>query len=173
MQLTKCPQCKKELPLTSFRGLPLDQRCDDCIPEDVKWSLYDKRVQEAGQTVASILDASEHGMSLKPLERMVTLAYDAFGGPNVFMENVAQWMKDLSATPKGKGAALNAAMKILNLHAKVDRMKLEDDWKQMDDTTLRATLKIKLMALLSEAQTEQAKKIAKDQLLGGEEELED
>ncbi len=128
--------------------------------------LYDRRVQEAGHTVAQILDANEHGISLKPLERMVNLAYDSWGGPNAFMVDVVQWIKDLSATPRGKAAALSNAMKILNLHAKVDRMKLEDDWKQMDDTTLRATLKIKLMALLSEAQTDEAKKKAKEHLLG-------
>lgn len=162
----KCPSCKKELPSVEFTGLPLDQRCRSCIPPEAAMSLYDKRVQEAGHTVAQILDANEHGMSLKPLERMVNLAYDSWGGPNAFMTDVVQWIKDLSVTPKGKSSALSNAMKILNLHAKVDRMKLEDNWKQMDDDTLRATLKIKLMALLTEAQVDDAKRKAKDHLLG-------
>ncbi len=107
-------------------------------------------------------------MSLKPLERMVNLAYDSWGGPNAFMNDVVQWIKDLSVTPKGKSSALSNAMKLLNLHAKVDRMKLEDNWKSMDDDTLRATLKIKLMALLTEAQTDEAKKKAKGTLLGND-----
>lgn len=164
--LIKCPQCRKELPQTSFAGLPLDERCRDCIPPDTAERLYDKRIQEAGHAVAQILDANEHGMSLKPLERMVNLAYDAWGGPNAFMTDVVTWIKDLAISPKGKGSALSNAMKLLNLHAKVDRMKLEDNWKQMDDDTLRATLKIKLMALLTEAQLDQGKKEAKGKILG-------
>lgn len=162
----KCTGCRKELPATSFAGLPLDTRCRDCIPPDTAMEIYDKRVQEAGHTVAQILDANEHGMSLKPLERMVNLAYDSWGGPNAFMTDVVQWIKDMAVNPKGKATALSNAMKILNLHAKVDRMKLEDNWKTMDDDTLRATLKIKLMALLAEAQTDEGKKRAKDHLLG-------
>lgn len=164
----KCPACEQIFDLTSFEGLPLDERCRNCIPTDVAMALYDKRIQEAGHTMAQILDANDHGVSLKPLERMVSLAYDNWGGANAFMGDVVQWIRDLAITPKGKASALSNAMKLLNLHAKVDRMRLDEDFKRMDDATLRETVKLKLMALFAEASIDDAKKKAKGQLLGGD-----
>lgn len=163
--MPKCPACKKEKEQAHFHGLPLDQRCVECIPTDTAMVLYDKRVQEAGQTVAAIFDANDQGVGLRPLETMVSLAYDAFGGPHVFMKNVVQWIEELGSNPRTKGAALTNAMKLLGLHAKVDRMRLDEDFKRMDDETLRATLKIKLMALATEAMADEAKKSAVKSIL--------
>jgi len=166
--MPKCPACKKIKEQAHFHGLPLDQRCVECIPSDIAMVLYDKRVQEAGQTVAAIFDASDQGVSLRPLETMVALAYDAFGGPHIFMRNVVQWIEELSTNPRTKGIALTNAMKLLGLHAKVDRMRLDEDFKRMDDETLRATLKIKLMALATEAMADEAKAKAIKNVLGGD-----
>lgn len=161
-----CPQCGLEKAITTFECLPLDERCSHCIPADTARELYDKRVQQAGQKLAQILDANEASKGLKPLERMVSQAYDSWGGPAAFMEDGVTWIKDLAANPRTKAAAVQAWHKLLTLHAKVDRMKLEDDWKQMDDETLRANLQLKLMALLAETETDKAKKDTIDKLTG-------
>jgi len=164
--MPKCPACNKEKGQEHFHGMPLDLRCKDCIPADTAMLVYDKRVREAGQTVAAIFDANDQGVSVRPLETMVSLAYEAFGGPHIFMQNVVEWIKELGNNPRTKGVALVNAMKLLNLHAKVDRMRLDEDFKRMDDETLRATLKIKLMALASEAMADEAKKGAIQSILG-------
>ncbi len=162
-----CPQCKEQRPTTSFECLPLDLRCNRCIPADTAMALYDARVQQAGQKISQILDASGAGANLAPVERMLSQAYDRWGGAGAFMEDVVGWIKDLAASGRGKGAAVNACMKMLALHAKVDRMKLEDDWRAMDDEQIRATLKVKMLALLSDGMLEDAKKSAVKGILGG------
>lgn len=161
-----CPTCGQWKDLSHFSGLPVDKRCLDCVPTDEAARIWDLRVAKAGQTFAQLMDASGKGSSLKPLERMVSGAYDAWGGPQAFCEDIVTWIKELADTGRGKGSAINAAMKLLTLHAKVDRMKLEDDWKQMDDDTLRATLKLRMLELFAEAQSEQNKKQIKDEVLG-------
>ncbi len=166
--MPKCPACQRERGTEFFHGIPLDQRCVECVPTGTAMELYDKRVIEAGQTVAAIFDANEAGVSVRPLETMITLAYDAFGGPHRFMKNVVQWIEELGANPKTKGVALVNAMKLLNLHAKVDRMRLDEDFKRMDDETLRATIKAKAMALAVEAMSDEAKKKAFKNILGEE-----
>lgn len=163
-----CPQCNRDLPETNFECLPIDARCDRCIPQEKAMQMYDQRVQKAGTKLAKILDAAGSGKGLRPLERMVTQCYDAWGGSAAFCEDVVQWIKEMSMQGRGKGMAINAAMKLLALHAKVDRMKLEDDWKQMDDATIRDTLKLRLMELMAEAAEESGKKEALDYLLEGE-----
>lgn len=165
METLLCPACKRNLPVTAFAYLPVDERCHACVPRDQAMQLYDLKVKQAGQVVAQILDGQDSVKGLKPLERMVSLAYDAWGGEHAFMEDVITWIKDLSAHQKNKGQAVNAAMKLLALHAKVDRMKFEDEWKQMDDEQLRNTLKMKMLELLAEAATDGARKEAVAALL--------
>jgi hypothetical protein len=164
-QLT-CHQCGQLLPITNFGHLPLDKRCNRCIPVDMAMKLHDARVQEAGHVVAQLFDAHDAGKGLKPLERMVSQVYDAWGGSAAFCEDVVEWIKDLAEQGRGKGSAVNAAMKLLTLHAKVDRMRLDEDFKKMDDETLRASIKIRLAALLAETEEESAKEKAVKKILG-------
>jgi hypothetical protein len=161
-----CPQCKQHWPKTNFECLPLDLRCNRCIPADTAMQLYDKRVQQAGQKLAQILDASESNKGLRPVERMLSRGYEAWGGEAAFMEDGINWIKSLADNPRTRSLAVAAWGKILALHAKVDRMKLEDDWRQMDDETLRETLKMKILELGSEAIEDQAKDKTKKFLLG-------
>lgn len=161
----QCPACKRVLPLTDFAYIPVDERCQACVPRDQAMALWDLKQQQAGQTIARILDSQDSYKTLKPLERMVSLAYDAWGGEHAFMEDVVEWIKDMGSHNKTKGAAINAVMKLLALHAKVDRMKFEDDWKQMDDQTLRDTLKMRMMELFAEASEDRAKKEALQNLV--------
>jgi len=167
-EVRECPQCKSRRPLSAFEGLPVDARCNSCVTTGEAMQIYDQRVQMAGQKLSRILDANQAGKQLKPLERMISQCYDAWGGPAAFCEDVVGWIKDLADQGRGKGAAVNAATKLLALHAKVDRMKLEDDWKQMDDATIRDTLKLRLMELMAEAAEESGKKDALSYLLGQE-----
>jgi hypothetical protein len=130
-------------------------------------SLYDDKVKLAGQKFSQVLDAAGKAKSLKPLERMVGQCYDAWGGSAAFCEDVVTWIKDLAGSGRGKSMAVMAAMKLLTLHAKVDRMKLEDDWKAMDDATLRSTLKVKMLQLFAEAQADSGKKGFIEGVTGG------
>ncbi len=145
-----CPECKTWYPATHFECLPLDLRCNRCIPVEAAMVLYDKKKEKAGQIIAQILDGSEGEKSLRPVERMLVDAYEAFGGPKVFMEKVMGWINDLASNPRTKPAAVNAAMKIISLHGKVDRNKMENDWRQMDTDTLRDALERKLRGILEE-----------------------
>jgi hypothetical protein len=164
-----CPACKQHWPVTSFECLPLDLRCNRCVPVESAMVLYDKRVQQAGHVVSQLLDANDTGKGLKPLERMVQGFYDAWGGPAALCDDMATWVKDLAATGK-KAQAVSALTKILNLHGKIDRMKLEDDWKMMDDETIRATLKVRLMEIVSEgvADNDSKKKEAMKRIMGND-----
>lgn len=161
-----CPTCGQWKDKHHFGGIPVDKRCVDCVPPSEAAMIYDLRVEKAGQTFAQLMDANAKGGTLKPLERMVSGAYEAWGGPAAFCEDLVMWIKELADTGRGKGTAINAAMKLLTLHAKVDRMKLEDDWKQMDDDTLKATLKLRMLELFAEAQSEQNKKKVTSEVMG-------
>lgn len=161
-----CPQCKEWFPKLNFGCLPLDIRCNRCIPTDVAMKLHDDRIKEAGHVVAQLFDANEAGRTLAPLERMVSQAYDAWGGSTAFCEDVVCWIKDLAETGRGKGAAVSAALKLLTLHAKVDRMRLDEDFKKMDDESLKAAMKLRIMQLFAETQEETVKQKAMKKILG-------
>ena len=154
------------MPVTSFGQLPLDLRCTRCIPVDLAMKLHDARIQEAGHVVAQLFDANDAGKGLKPLERMVSQVYDAWGGSAAFCEDVVEWIKDLADQGRGKGAAVQASLKLLTLHAKVDRMRLDEDFKKMDDATLLATIKLKIKQLAKEAQEGLSKEDAIKKILG-------
>ncbi len=160
MENRTCPQCKGTYPLTDFEGLPQDVRCNRCIPRDEALKLYDRKVQAAGQKLTQIMDSAQGAKSLKPVERLLSEAYDAWGGPGAFAGDVVGWIKDLAnmAGGKGKSAAVSASIKLLQLHARIDKMKVEDDWRKMDDATLRETIKIKMLALFAEATADDAKR---------------
>lgn len=140
--------------MTHFNGLPLELRCNKCVPADVAMAVYDDKVKLAGQKLAQALEGIGGKQNLQPLERLVRGFYDVWGGEKPFLEDVVSWTKDLGSNPRTKGSALGICMKILALHSKVDRLKKEDDWKQMDDATLKATLTMRMMALMAEAEEE-------------------
>lgn len=166
-----CPQCKEWKEKASFTLLPLDLRCQGCVAlsSDQAMELYDKKVELAGQKISQLLDGVEHARSLKPLERMLDMFYDQYGGGHVFMGDVVTWIKQIADKPGGKGlsTAVAAAMKILQLHAKVDRMKIEEDWNQLSKEEIKTKLQLKMMAILAEAELPGVKKSAIKGLLGG------
>lgn len=155
--LRQCPQCQKDLPVTAFECLPLDLRCNRCIPMHQAMDLYDKRVQKAGHTLAQVLDQVGAATDLGPVERMLGRAYDSWGGEAAFMEDGVNWIKELADNPRSKGMAVSAWLKLLYLHSKVDRMKLEDDWKSMEEDQIKARLKEKMTAMFAEITLEDAK----------------
>jgi hypothetical protein len=162
-----CPQCKEWHPSTSFECLPLDLRCNKCVPTDVAMVLYDKRVQQAGQKISQIVDASE-GRGLRPLERLVDGIYDAWGGPQAFCDDAVAWAKDLAASGRGKGAALSFMAKLLAIHAKVEKTRVEDDWNKLTKAEIKARLTLKLTAILADEESGPAKKNAIKKILGGD-----
>lgn len=169
----KCPQCKEDRPVAAFEHLPSDPRCDMCITTAEAMRLYDVNREKAGKALARVMDAVKAGKGLKPLERMVSQFYDAWGGSSAFTEDLATWIKDLASNPRSKGAAVQAAMKMLALHGRIDRMKFEDDWRQMDDASLRQNLKLKMAQLLAEVSDGDGKKTALEHLMGSAPEVHD
>jgi len=170
----QCPGCLAWKPVIEFDGLPVgEKRCQACVPVDQAMRIQDLRVKKAGQVIAKLFDANEAGKGLRPLEQMVSQGYDAWGGPVAFMEDVVTWIKDMGDHPKTKPQAVQAALKLLGFHAKVDRMKLEDDWKQMDDETLKATLIVRMTELLSGSTPESLAKGAALKAILGQEEIGD
>lgn len=163
-----CPQCKQTLPKINFEQLPLDLRCRNCIPTQVAAVLYDERVKQAGQKLAQIFDGVESSKNLRPVERMIEGVYEAWGGPAIYCQDLVEYIKALTTGPKKNySAAVTAMGKLLALHAKVDRMKMEDDWKHMEEEQIRDRLKVKLAQLAAEvAFGEQKPEILKG-LMGG------
>lgn len=160
----QCPACKQFKELTHFSARPVDNRCDICLPPDQAMVAYDKKVQLAGNKWASMLSQAEKGTTLAPLERMLQAAYDEWGGTQSYVHDLVTWIKDLADCGK-TNAAVAHMMAMLKLHAKVDHMRLEDNWKQMDDATLKSTLQLKMMALMAEMDKESAKGETIDALL--------
>lgn len=145
-----CPQCKTWFPKTSFSCLPLDLRCNKCIPQDAALKLYDDKLKFAGQQIGKLMDASDAGKGLKPLERMVDGIYDAWGGVNAFCQDAAEWCKDLAQKGR-KGQALQFMAKVLAIHGKVDKLKIEDDWNKMTKEEIKQRLALKMAAILAES----------------------
>jgi hypothetical protein len=160
-----CPQCKEWYDSTHFQCRPLDLRCDKCIPPEVRAILYDQRVQEAGKQVAAVVDAAGDARNLRPLERMIDGIYDAWGGPTALCEDAVSWAKDCAATGK-KGIALSFISKLLAIHAKVEKTRVEDDWNQLSKAEIKARLTLKLTAILAESEAPQVKKDAIKKILG-------
>lgn len=152
----KCSQCGEWKPLTRFSCLPLDKRCDTCLPpsDPVAMQLWDKRLDLAQRKVAQIFDASEKAGELEPLERQVKSIYDAWGGPDAFSQDVVEWIKRM-ADQGAYAKAVNAAINVMKIHGRIDKMKQEDDWKAMDDENVKAALKLKLANLVAESMLEE------------------
>lgn len=170
----KCPQCGEWKPLPHFSYLPADARCDVCLPplSTEAAVLYDKRVDLAQKKMAKIFDASERATNLEPLERVVKAAYDAWGGPNSFAEDIVEWIKNLA--DKGKYAqAINAGLQLMKIHGRIDKMKQEEEWQAMDDPTVRATLQAKLASLFASQLMEEEGQKVLDSLIGKVKEDED
>lgn len=160
-----CPQCKEWFPVSHFNSLPLDLRCNKCLPLEVSMVLYDQKVALAGQKVANLLDGAEIGRSLKPLARLIDGFYDACGGANAVSEMCAQWVKDLAATGK-KDKALAFVSKVMSIHAKVEKTQVEEDWNNLTKTEIKARLAIKMAAILAEADSPEMKKAAIRKITG-------
>lgn len=166
-KLVMCPQCKVKRPSTDFRNLPLDLRCHQCVPQAEAIALYDKNVQAAGKAVAQLFDATKGAIDLGPVEKMLTGFYGSWGGEHAFTEDVVRWIKNLGDNPRTRAAAVSASMKILALHAKADKMKLDEDIARMDDDALQKDINMRLLALMAPGMTEDTKKAAMKYLLGG------
>lgn len=144
-----CPQCKERKPLTYFGHLPADNRCESCIPEDVAHSKSQELIDKAHRKLAQILDANEKAVGLPALEQMLHGVYSAWGGVSTFCHDIKEGHDALVAQKK-YNQALNAQLGIMKLHARVDKMRQEDDWRQMDDDRLKESLQIQLMSLLAD-----------------------
>lgn len=162
-----CPGCKKKRASTSFEGLPLELRCNHCVDSDKMLQIKDLNIDLAGKKLGQVLDAAGKGMSLPPLETAVAGLYDVWGGPRGLFKDFYDWTQACAASKK-YSAAINAVVNILKLHAKVDRMKMEDDWKSMTDEQVRDKLKQKVSALIAEISVEDAKGEFRKKLEGGD-----
>ena len=163
-----CPQCKQQRPLTDFEALPLDLRCKACIPVDQALVLYDKRVQQAGNKLSQVLESAK-ATELRPLEQMLDGLYDAWGGAAPFCEDLVRWINEKADEVGGKGrrVAIDSAIKLLQLHAKVDSLKIEEDWNQLSRDQIEERLRKKMMALWVEQNLPEEKANAIKHIMGG------
>lgn len=162
-----CPACKTLRPKLDFECLPLDLRCKRCIPVDTAMELYDKRVQQAGQKIAQIVDSAGTARSLRPLERLLDGIYDSWGGVAVLCEDAVRWAKDMGENPRTKGQALKFITNLLAIHAKVEKTKIDDDWNQMSKDEIKAKLTLRLTEIMMQSEAPAAKQAAIKQILGG------
>jgi hypothetical protein len=155
-----CQACKQQKPLDHFTALPFDHRCNVCLPPDTDIAvLRDKQADEARRRLAAVTDSVERHQSLEPVERLLMGIYGAFGGSHVFCEYLAGGIKQLyeiKKTPQAVAASIN----LLRLNSKVDKLKAEDDWRQMDDATLKEALRMKSLGILAELAIDDAQKAA-------------
>jgi hypothetical protein len=151
----QCPACQQFKDVTLFTARPVDERCDVCLPVDQAMVAMDKKVQLAHDKMAAIFDAVEKGQSLGPIERVLQAGYEAFGGEHQLMLKWAECVNNLMDTNKYHAAAQNI-MSFFKLHAKVDHMRMEDDWRNMDDAKVEATLQRKMKALMAKMERDEA-----------------
>ena len=145
-----CSACLEVKPTTHFDCLPADPRCRDCLPVDVARAKSQELIDLAHRKLAQIFDANEKDAGLPALETMIKSAYGAWGGTHTFCQDIKAGYDALVAQKK-YNAAVNVQMGLMKLHARVDKMKQEDDWRQMDDDRLKESLQIQLMHLLAVA----------------------
>lgn len=156
-----CPQCKKFKPLTDFQGKPYDTRCVECIPRDRLMELADKVQALAMRKASQLMDLAESDQGLKPVEKMLTALYARWGGYNAYVEDLSEGVKRLYDTGKVRDA-VNAQLRLLQIHTKIDKMKQEEDWHLMDDAAIQAALQRQLAKMIVEGGVS----VAQDQLKG-------
>lgn len=144
-----CPQCNERKPLTHFELLPADCRCTACVPLDVHRAKSQELVDRAQRKLAQILDANAKSAGLPALEQLINGLYGAWGGVNTFCHDIKDGFDALVAQKKYK-QAVDVQLGVLKLHARVDKMRQEDDWRQMDDDRLKESLQLQLMNLLAD-----------------------
>ncbi len=160
-----CPQCKEWYPTSHFNSLPLDLRCNKCLPIQATMALYDQKVALAGQKVAQVLSEAEVGKSLTSLARMVEGFYDEYGGAVPLLHDAAQWVKDLAATGK-KDKALAFLAKLFAIHAKVERTQVEEDWNNLTRAEIESRLAVKMAAIMAKYEAPELKKQAINKITG-------
>jgi hypothetical protein len=144
-----CYQCGERKPITHFNHLPADKRCATCIPTDVAHAKSQELIDLAHRKLAQILDANEKAVGLPALEQLIHGIYGAWGGVSTFCHDIKD-SHDALVAQKKYHQALNAQLDVMKLHARVDKMRQEDDWRQMDDERLKESLQIQLMSLLAD-----------------------
>lgn len=164
-----CPQCKEWQPLTHFNALPLDLRCSKCIPITAALALYEDKVKLAGQKVCQLVDAADECRSLRSLSGMLEDFYDAWGGRMSLTADAVEWCKDLGSTPRGKAHALSFLAKVLSIHSKVEKTKVDEDWNKLSKAEIKAKLTVLLTDILARSELPEAKQQAIQRLIGGQE----
>jgi hypothetical protein len=144
-----CPACNEIKPLTHFEFLPADHRCTACVPVDVTSVNRQKLIDLAQRKLAQIFDANERAVGLPALEQLLNGIYGAWGGVNSFCHDIKDNYDSLVEQKKFNAAA-NVQLGVMKLHARVDKMKLEDDWRTMDDDRLKESLQLQLMHLMAD-----------------------
>jgi len=165
-----CPQCKSWLPASCYNSLPLDLRCNKCLPLEASMAIYDQKVALAGQKVAQVIAKYGNGKSLEPLARIVDGFYDAYGGVDPLCEDLAQWVKELAATNK-KSQALSFVAKLMSIHAKVESNQVEENWNNLTKAEIEARLQLKMAAIMAKIETPEAKKEALRTITGSAQSL--
>lgn len=149
----KCPGCQQFKDSSEFNCRPSDQRCNVCLPADVAMVAFERNAELAGKKVAAIFDKVETAKSLGPVERLIQAGYEQWGGEQQFMHDWVACVKNLMDANKHHAAAQNM-MSFLKLHAKVDHMRMEDDWRNMDDDKVEARLKQRMATLMAKMEAD-------------------
>ncbi len=160
-----CPQCKTWFPVSYFNSLPLDLRCNKCLPVEAAMDVYDQKVALAGQKLTKVLSDADIGKSLTSLSRMVEGFYDEYGGAQPLLHDAAQWVKDLAATGK-KTQALAFLAKLFSIHAKVERTQVDEDWNNLTRAEIESRLAIKMAAIMAKYEAPALKQQAINKITG-------
>lgn len=162
-----CPQCKTWMPASCYNSIPLDLRCNKCIPLEASMAIHDQKVALAGQKVAQVIAKYGNGKTLEPLARIVDGFYDEYGGVEPLCKDLSQWVKDLAATGK-KSQALSFVAKLMSIHAKVEHNQVEENWNNLTKAEIEARLALKMAAIMAKMENPEAKKDAIRYIAGGQ-----
>lgn len=162
-----CPQCKTWLPVSCYNSLPLDLRCNKCLPLEASMAIYDQKKELAGQQISQVIAKYGQGKTLEPLAQFVDGFYDAYGGAEPLCHDLAQWVKDLAATGK-KPQALSFIAKLMSIHAKVESTQVEQDWNNLTKAEIEARLTLKMAAIMAKMEMPEARKEATRTITGGQ-----
>ena len=143
-----CPQCKKRKGVEKFECLPIDDRCNECVPEDRALMLADAREERAKRKFAQIIDSVNAPKDRAPaLESLLGGIFSTWGGANTFCHDLVHSLKSRLEERPGDREAIQAMLSIVKLAGRNDQMKAEDDFRQLTTAQLKVAMLREMKAL--------------------------
>jgi len=147
-----CPLCKRLLPATKFEHLPLDTRCNDCVPFREALELRDQLKEQATRDLAACLDLG--GAASAPVPKLNELAgylMEAWGGGRMFAHDWVADAKSIITKKPGTPASQNAFRAIGKIIGEASKQQSAEDLANMTTAELRERNRLLAVQIMLDA----------------------